>query len=76
MQDCIFCKIFSGEAPARKVYESPDVIGVVDIAPLFGEGQCVVIHRRHVGQFYDLEDEELAQMLLGVKAVARKIREA
>lgn len=76
MGDCVFCQMFTGEVPARKVYEGQDVIGVLDIAPLFGPGQCVVIHRRHVGQFYDLDDEELAQLFLGVKAVARKIREA
>ena len=76
MADCVFCKMFTGEVPTRKVYEGRDVIGILDIAPLFGQGQCVVIHRRHVGQFYDLEDEELAQLFAGVKAVARKIREA
>jgi histidine triad (HIT) family protein len=76
MADCVFCKMFSGEVPTRKVYESRDVIGILDIAPLFGRGQCVVIHRRHVGQFYDLEDEEVAQMFVGVRAVARKLREA
>jgi histidine triad (HIT) family protein len=76
MEDCIFCKMFTGEVPTRKVYEGGDVIAILDIAPLFGQGQCVVIHRRHVGQFYDLDDEELAQLFAGVKAVARKLREA
>jgi histidine triad (HIT) family protein len=76
MEDCIFCKMFTGEVPTRKVYEGGDVIAILDIAPLFGQGQCVVIHRRHVGQFYDLDDEELAQLFEGVKAVARKLREA
>ncbi len=73
MGDCVFCKMFTGEVPARKVYEGQDVIGILDIAPLFGRGQCVVIHRRHVDHFYDLEEEEVAQLFAGVKAVARKI---
>ena len=76
MEDCIFCKMFTGKVETRKVYEGRDVIGVLDIAPLFAQGQCVVIHRRHVARFYDLEDEELAQLFVGVKMVARKIREA
>jgi histidine triad (HIT) family protein len=76
MEGCIFCKMFSGEVETRKVYESRDVIGVLDVAPRFAQGQCVVIHRRHVAQFYDLEDEELTQLFVGVKAVAKKIREA
>ncbi len=73
MEDCVFCKMFTGEVEARKVYEGRDVIGVLDIAPRFARGQCVVAHRRHVPQFYDLEDEELAQLFTGVKAVAKKV---
>jgi len=76
MEDCIFCKMFGGEVETRKVYEGKDVIGIVDVAPRFAEGQCVVIHRRHIAHFYDLEDEDLTQLFVGVKAVARKIREA
>lgn len=76
MPDCVFCKMFTGEVPTRKVYEGRDVIGILDIAPLFGPGQCVVMHRRHVGQFYDLEEEEVARLFSGVRAVAGKIREA
>ncbi len=76
MAECVFCKMFTGEVPARKVYEGPDVIGILDIVPLFGPGQCVVIHRRHVDHFYDLEEEEVAQLFTGVKAVARQIAAA
>jgi histidine triad (HIT) family protein len=76
MEDCIFCKMFTGEVETRRVYEGRDVMGVLDIAPLFAQGQCVVIHRRHVARFYDLEDDELAQLFVGVKAVAGKIRDA
>lgn len=73
MEGCVFCKMFTGEVPARKVHEGRGVIGILDIAPLFGQGQCVVIHRRHVDHFYDLDDEEVAELFAGVKAVARKI---
>jgi len=73
MEDCVFCRMFTGEVETRKVYEVRDVIGVLDIAPRFAQGQCVVAHRRHVPQFYDLEDEELAQLFTGVKAVAKKV---
>jgi len=75
MEDCVFCKMFTGEVETRKVYEGRNVIGALDVAPRFAQGQCVVMHRRHVAQFYDLEDEELAQLFVGVKAVAKKIRE-
>jgi histidine triad (HIT) family protein len=76
MEDCVFCKMFTGEVETRKVYEGRDVIGVLDVAPRFSQGQCVVAHRRHVAQFYDLKDEELTELFVGVKAVAKRIREA
>ncbi len=76
MEDCVFCKMFTGEVETRKVYEGGDVIAVLDVAPRFAQGQCVVMHRRHVAQFYDLEDEELTQLFLGVKAVSKKTKEA
>jgi histidine triad (HIT) family protein len=75
MEDCVFCKMFNGAVETRKVYEAKDVIGVLDVAPRFAQGQCVVAHRRHVPQFYELDNEELAQLFIGVKAVARKIGE-
>ncbi len=76
MDGCVFCGMFTGEVPVRRVYEGRDVIGILDIAPLFGPGQCVVIHRRHVDHFYDLEEEEVAQLFAGVKAVALKVGKA
>ena len=76
MGDCVFCRMFAGEVETRKVYQNGDVIGVLDIAPRFAQGQCVVAHRRHVPQFYDLEDEELAPLFVGVKAVAKKVGDA
>jgi len=76
MDDCIFCKMFTGEVESRKVYESKDVLGVLDIQPRFARGQCVVIPRKHVAQFYKLEDEELSELFKGVKVVAQKIKKA
>jgi len=73
MEDCIFCRMFSGEIEFRKVYEDSNVLGVLDIQPRFGRGQCLVIHRRHVPQFYELDDEETAELFRGVGAVARKL---
>jgi len=76
MNDCIFCKMFTGEVEFRKVYEDKDILGILDIQPRFAQGQCLVLHRRHVAQFYELEDEEIAQLFKGVKAVAEKLKKA
>lgn len=33
MNDCLFCKIISGEIPSKKVYEDDNVYAFYDIAP-------------------------------------------
>jgi diadenosine tetraphosphate (Ap4A) HIT family hydrolase len=73
MEDCIFCKIISGDIDSRVIYRDDNVVGIVDIRPRFARGQCVVMHRRHVPQFYELEDGEIAELFRGVKAVAEKL---
>lgn len=74
--ECIFCKMFSGEVETRKIYEDENTLGIVDIIPRFALGQCLVIHKRHVPQFYDLEDEEVSQLFKAVKIVVHKLKKA
>jgi diadenosine tetraphosphate (Ap4A) HIT family hydrolase len=45
----------------------------LDITPRFAQGQCVVTHKKHVEQFYELEDNEIAELFKTVKLVANKL---
>ncbi len=72
--ECIFCKIVEGKAEARKIYEDESNIAILDVNPRFGEGQCLVIPKKHVEQFYELDDEDLFKLFKAVKAVALKIK--
>lgn len=74
-EDCIFCRIAKGEVESRKIYDDGDILGLVDINPRFGEGQCVVFPKTHKEQFYHLDDEELSRLFIAVKKVAKKIKE-
>jgi len=76
VSDCPFCSIFTGELQTRKIYEDENTVGILDTTPRFAVGQCVVIHRRHVAQFYDLEDDEIAQLFKAAKIVANKVKKA
>lgn len=71
--DCPFCKIFRGDLPARIIYQDTNTVGFVDITPRFAKGQCVVVHKKHVVQFYELEDNEIAELFQAVKRVAQKL---
>ena len=53
MDDCIFCKIVRGEAPAYKVYEDADFIAFLDIRPLNG-GHTLIIPKKHYRWVWDV----------------------
>ena len=71
----IFSKIAAGEIPGYKCAENDKFYAFLDINPL-AEGHTLVIPRREVDYFFDLEDEELAEYQLFAKRVAAAIKKA
>jgi histidine triad (HIT) family protein len=69
----IFSRIVAGEIPSYKVAENDRFYAFLDIAPL-AKGHTLVIPKREVDYFYDLEDEELAEMIVFAKQIAKKIQ--
>ena len=69
----IFSRIVAGEIPCYKVAESDRFFAFLDIAPL-AKGHTLVIPKREVDYFYDLEDDELEGMILFAKQIAKKIQ--
>jgi histidine triad (HIT) family protein len=53
METCVFCKIAKGEIPSYKVYEDPDFLAFLDIAPL-NLGQTLVIPKKHYRWTWDV----------------------
>lgn len=71
----IFSKIASGEIPSYKCAENDKFYAFLDINPLV-KGHTLVIPKREVDYFFDLEDEELAEMQVFAKRVAVAIKAA
>ncbi len=69
----IFSRIVAGEIPCYKVAENDKFFAFLDIAPL-AKGHTLVIPKREVDYFYDLEDDELQEMILFAKSIAKKIQ--
>ena len=69
----IFSKIISGEIPCYKVAESEAFLAFLDIRPL-AKGHTLVIPKKEVDYFYDLEDPDLAELMVFAKRVAHAIR--
>ena len=69
----LFSKIIAGEIPCYKVAESEDYLAFLDIFPL-KEGHTLVIPKKEVDYFYDLDDDLLAGLMVFSKGVAAAIR--
>lgn len=74
-EDCIFCKIISGEIPAVKVYEDSEVISFMDIKPNH-RGHILVVPRDHVENIYGLSSESAARLMIVVQKLSVAIKNA
>ena len=71
----IFSKIAAGEIPSSKCAENDAFYAFLDINPLV-KGHTLVIPRREVDYFFDMDDEELARYQKFAKRVAAAIKRA
>lgn len=69
----IFSKIVAGEIPSYKVAENDKFFAFLDINPL-AKGHTLVIPKREVDYYFDLEDEEIAEMNVFAKRIAEKLK--
>lgn len=68
----IFSKIIAREIPSYKVAENDKFYAFLDINPLV-KGHTLVIPKKEIDYIYDLNDEDLAQMHIFAKTVAKAI---
>ena len=71
----IFSKIAAGEIPSYKCAENDEFYAFLDINPLV-KGHTLVISRREVDYFFDMDDDELARYQQFAKRVAVAIKKA
>jgi histidine triad (HIT) family protein len=72
--DCIFCKIISGEIPAWKVYEDENFIGFLDRTQA-RDGHSLVIPKAHFADIHTTPDELLGSLAVATKKVANLVKE-
>jgi histidine triad (HIT) family protein len=71
----LFSKIVSGEIPCHRIAENEKFLAFLDIAPL-AEGHTLVIPKKEVDYFFDLEDDILAEINGFARDVARQLERA
>ena len=71
----IFSKIVAGEIPCHQVAESEDFLAFLDIQPV-QTGHTLVIPKKEIDYLFDLEDADLAALMMFAKKVAGAIIKA
>ena len=70
---CVFCEIVAGTAPAIRIHEDDDFLGILDIRP-FTRGHTLVIPKQHSVDLTDTPPETLAGMARVGQRIARAAR--
>lgn len=68
----IFTKIVEGEIPCYKLAEDEKFLAFLDINPL-AKGHALVIPKKETDYIFDVADDELADLMVFAKKVARAI---
>ena len=71
----IFSKIIAGEIPSYKCAENDRFYAFLDSNPI-AKGHTLVVPKHEVDYLFDLDDDELADMIVFAKRVAKAIRAA
>ena len=71
----IFSRIINGEIPSYKIAEDDRFFAFLDINPV-NWGHTLIVPKREEDYIFDLTDEELGDMMVFAKKVARAIKEA
>ncbi|PIN74485.1 hypothetical protein COV18_07575 [Candidatus Woesearchaeota archaeon CG10_big_fil_rev_8_21_14_0_10_37_12] len=71
-QQCVFCQIASEKIPAKKVYDSEEIIGVLDINPGV-PGHVLLLPKKHVSILPQMDDEITSKIGKAVKEVSKNL---
>lgn len=67
--DCLFCQIVAGTTPAAIVLETDDVVGFLDVRPVF-KGHVLLVPRQHVGTLPQLPEPLIVPLFSTAQRVA------
>ena len=71
----IFSRIIQGEIPCYKIAENDRFFAFLDINPV-SKGHTLVVPKHETDYIFNLDDEEIGQMMVFAKQVAKSIEKA
>ncbi len=72
MENCIFCKIVTGEVPCYKVYEDTECLAFLDVKP-HAKGHTVVIPKKHGESVFDLSEQTVKAVMMATMHAMKRI---
>ncbi|MBC7631168.1 HIT family protein [Aeromicrobium sp.] len=69
MADCLFCNIIAGTVDGHCVLETDDVVGFLDVRPVF-KGHTLLVPREHVVTLSDLPEPLIVPLFSAAQRVA------
>ena len=74
MENCVFCKIVSGEFSSYKLYEDDSVMAFLSAGPV-SYGHTLVIPKKHVLDYEEIDIEAIAHINEVGKEIYKKLKE-
>ncbi len=74
MSDCIFCKIASGEIPAKKIYENENFFSILDLNQDI-KGHALIISKKHFTTLLEMPNSLGSELLNCIKTTSLKLME-
>jgi histidine triad (HIT) family protein len=71
-ENCIFCRIASGQIPSKKIYEDTQFMAFHDIHPA-APVHFLIIPKMHIASLFDVTKEEHQDLLGSMLALAPKL---
>lgn len=74
-ENCIFCKLASGDIPSATLYEDEDFRVILDLSPA-SKGHALIIPKEHYRNLYDIDEELAAGAFVLAKRMVLKLKDA
>ena len=68
-ENCIFCKIASGEIPSKTIYEDNEFRVILDISPA-SRGHALIMPKEHYADIYELPEDMAGHAMILAKKLA------
>ena len=70
--DCIFCRIITGELPAKIVDQDERTVAFMDIQPAT-RGHALVVPRHHARDLLEIDADDLEAAIVAAQRLARRM---